>query len=120
MDREIYLIPRRLDDPPQFFFWDADEAILVIVFTLIGALLGQILVGLVLGLLLARGFARVKAEGGRGIVTRFLYWYTPSRWWLRRTLPLRQHPPVPGAPSGIPTQRRRIARIPSHVREYAG
>lgn len=41
VDREIYLIPRRLDDPPQFFFWDADEAILVIVFTLMGALLGQ-------------------------------------------------------------------------------
>ena len=95
MDLEQYLIPRRLDDPPQFFFWDADEASLVIFFTLMGALLGQILVGVVVGLLLARGFARVKAEGGRGVVTRFLYWYTPSPWWFR-------------------------GHAPSHVREYVG
>ncbi|MFA7606518.1 type IV conjugative transfer system protein TraL [Sedimenticola hydrogenitrophicus] len=95
MDQERYLIPRRLDDPPQFFFWDADEAILVIFFTLMGALLGQILVGVVIGLLLSRGFARVKAEGGRGIIARFLYWYTPSAWWFR-------------------------GRAPSHVREYVG
>jgi len=120
VDRELYLIPRRLDDPPQFFFWDADEAILVIVFTLIGALLGLILVGLVVGLLAARGFARVKAEGGRGIVTRFLYWYTPSRWWLRRTLPARRHPSSNGEYQATPRRHLRIARIPSHVREYTG
>jgi conjugal transfer pilus assembly protein TraL len=95
VDQEHYLIPRRLDDPPQFFFWDADEAILVIFFALMGALLGQILVGAVIGLLLARGFARVKAEGGRGIIARFLYWYTPSSWWFR-------------------------GRAASHVREYVG
>ncbi len=95
MDQEHYLIPRRLDDPVQFFFWDADEAILVIFFTLMGALLGQILVGIVVGLLLSRAFARVKAEGGRGVITRFLYWYTPSPWWFR-------------------------GRAASHVREYVG
>lgn len=95
MDQEHYLIPRRLDDPVQFFFWDADEAILVIFFTLMGALLGQILVGIVVGLLLSRAFARVKAESGRGVITRFLYWYTPSQWWFR-------------------------SRAASHVREYTG
>lgn len=95
MDEEHYLIPRRLDDPPQFFFWDADEAMVVIVFTLIGALLGQIVPGVLSGVLLARGLARVKAQGGRGIIPRFLYWYTPSAWWFR-------------------------GRAPSHVREYTG
>lgn len=95
MDQEHYLIPRRLDDPVQFFFWDADEAILVIFLTLMGALLGQILVGIAVGLLLSRAFARVKADGGRGVITRFLYWYTPSQWWFR-------------------------GRAASHVREYVG
>ncbi len=95
MDQEHYLIPRRLDDPPQFFLWDADEAVLVIFFVLLGALLGQIIVGAIIGLLLARTFTRVKAEGGRGIIPRFLYWYTPSQWWFR-------------------------SRCPSHVREYLG
>lgn len=95
MEQERYLIPRRLDDPAQFFFWDADEAVVVIFFTLMGALLGEILVGIAIGLLLARAFARVKAEGGRGVITRVLYWYTPSPWWFR-------------------------SKAPSHVREYVG
>ncbi len=95
MDEAHFLIPRRLDDPPQFFLWDADEAVLVIFFVLLGALLGLIVPGAVIGLLLARGFTRVKAEGGRGIIPRFLYWYTPSQWWFR-------------------------SRAPSHVREYLG
>ncbi len=92
---EQYWIPRRLDDPPQFFFWDADAAFMVIFFGLMGAMLGQILVGVVIGLLLARGLGRIKAEGGYGIIPRFLYWYTPSAWWLK-------------------------SRAPSHVREYIG
>ena len=95
MDEAHFLIPCRLDDPPQFFLWDADEAVLVIFFVLLGALLGLIVLGAVIGLLLARGFTRVKAEGGRGIIPRFLYWYTPSQWWFR-------------------------SRAPSHVREYLG
>ena len=95
MDDAHFLIPRHLDDPPQFFLWDADEAMLVVFFVLLGALLGLIIPGALIGFLLGRGFARVKAEGGRGVIPRVLYWYTPSQWWLR-------------------------SRAPSHVREYLG
>ncbi len=95
MQQDDYLIPRRLDDPPTFFFWDADIAVVMIIFLLLGALLGWALVGGVLGFLLARGLDRIKADGGQGVIPRFLYWYTPSEWWLK-------------------------ARAPSHVREYIG
>ena len=41
--------------------------------------------GALIGFLLGRGFARIKAEGGRGVIPRVLYWYTPSQWWLLGT-----------------------------------
>ena len=49
----------------------------------------------VIGIACAKQLAKVKAEGGRGLLVRALYWYTPSDWWL---------------PS----------LTPSHVREYVG
>lgn len=93
-----YWIPRRLDDPVQFFFWDADVAFVVIVFLMLGSLLNHFLAvagATVLGVMAARALSRIKAEGGRGVIARFLSWYTPSVWWLR-------------------------PRAPSHVREYTG
>jgi len=98
MDPERYLIPRRLDDPPQLFLWDADEAVLVVLFALMGALLGGgwgLAVGLGLGVFLARALARVKEEGGRQVLMAWVYWHTPSDWWFR-------------------------GRAASHVREYLG
>lgn len=93
-----YWIPRRLDDPVQFFFWDADVAVVVIVFLVLGSLLNHLLAvvgAAIIGVVAARSLSRIKAEGGRGVIARFLFWYTPSEWWLR-------------------------ARAPSHVREYTG
>ena len=56
MDEAHFLIPRRLDDPPQFFLWDADEAVLVIFFVLLGALL----VAACLGALVRRSDERLE------------------------------------------------------------
>lgn len=91
------MIPRTLDDPPLFFLWQADEAMLVVVGTIFGALMGKvlILVGLAVGIWGARSLGTLKAEGGRGLLIRALYWYTPSDWWF---------------PS----------LTPSHIREYIG
>ena len=95
MDAAHFVIPRRLDDPPQLFLWDADEAVLFLFLALLGALLGQAVAGIVLAWLVGRAFARVKAIGGRAIVVRWLYWHTPSAWWCR-------------------------TRAASHVREHIG
>ena len=94
---ERFAIPRTLDDPPLFFLWSADEAMIVIIGTVFGAMLGKvmILVGLAVGIGSARSFARLKSEGGRGLLIRALYWYTPPDWWF-------------------------ASATPSHVREYVG
>jgi type IV conjugative transfer system protein TraL len=84
---ERYLIPRTLDDPPLFFMWSFDEAALVLIWALLGALLGLLLPALVLGVICARLFNRMKAEGGRGLLVRILYWYTPSSWWFPSIAP---------------------------------
>lgn len=95
MDEEDFWIPRHLDAPPLLFMWEADSAILVIVCILIGGLLNMFLMGVVLAVVLGRGYAHLKEEGGRGLIMKILYWYTPSDVWLTR-------------------------RIPSHIREYIG
>jgi conjugal transfer pilus assembly protein TraL len=94
---ERFAIPRTLDDPPLFFLWNFDEAAVVILWGMLcGLLSGKLFIpGIVIGVLCARQFARVKTEGGRGLLVRALYWYTPSDWWF-------------------PTV------TPSHVREYLG
>ena len=83
---ERYLVPRRLDDPPQFFLWDADEAVLVItgavLFSVAGDGLG-FLVGAALGLLAARGLATLKLQGGIETIKAFLWWTTWSEPWWR-------------------------------------
>lgn len=90
-----YVIPRTLDDPPLFFMWNFDEAIIVIVAGILFGILGQLVPGLFAGYLLARAYARLKAQGGRGLLMKALYWMTPSDWWLR-------------------------SRAPSNIREYVG
>jgi len=95
MDMTPYMIPRHLDDPPMVFMWEADEAGTFIFLMMFGALFQQFLIGLVLGFFSARTLARIKQAGGRGLILRFLYWYTRSDLWVK-------------------------CRAPSFVREYAG
>ncbi len=82
---ERYLVPRRLDDPPQFFMWDADEAVLVIAAAILFSVAGNglgFLAGAALGLFAARGLATLKLQGGLGTIKAFLWWYTWSDpWW---------------------------------------
>jgi len=95
MEMERYMIPRHLDDPPMVFMWDADEAGTFMFLMLFGALFQQFIAGVILGLLTSRALARIKQAGGRGLILRFLYWYTRSDLWIK-------------------------CRAPSFMREYAG
>ncbi|RME81011.1 MAG: type IV conjugative transfer system protein TraL [Caldilineae bacterium] len=82
---ERYLVPRRLDDPPQFFLWDFDEAALVIACTVLFSISGGLgfLVGIALGLLAARGLSTLKLQGGLSTILAFLWWYSWSDPWWR-------------------------------------
>lgn len=95
MDDNDYWIPRNLDAPPLMFMWEADSAILVIFWLIVGGVLNMFLMGVVLAIAFGRGYAYLKEEGGRGLLMKILFWYTPSEMWLSK-------------------------RIPSHIREYIG
>ncbi len=90
-----YWIPRTLDAPPLFFIWEADNAMLFIFWVIMGAVINMFWLGLFFAVLFSRGYARLKEEGGKGLIMKILYWYTPSDIWLSR-------------------------RMPSHIREYFG
>lgn len=87
MDIEHYLIPRHLDAPPMFLIFEADTAAIFLGCLFFGLMFQAVLVFAPIGLVLARAYARLKAEGGRGIFVQTMYWYTPSKLWLRRTPP---------------------------------
>lgn len=95
MEDEDFWIPRELDAPPLFFIWEADGAIIFIVCLLLGAMLNMFVAGLVIAFIIVKGWAYLKDEGGRGLLMKFLYWYTPSDIWLTK-------------------------KLPSHIREYIG
>lgn len=95
MDTDDYWIPRNLDAPPLFFIWETDTALIWIVWLFMGALLNMFFLGLFFAIIFGRGYARLKEEGGAGLITKIMYWYTPSELWLSK-------------------------RLPSHIREYLG
>lgn len=93
MDNDDYWIPRNLDAPNLFFLWEADSAMIVILFLILGGTLNMFVLGVVLALFVGRGYQYLKEEGGKGLLIKVLYWYTPSDLWLSK-------------------------KIPSHIREY--
>ncbi len=82
-----FWIPRTLDDPPLFFIWQADVAYFYILFFILGSLLNMVVMGIVVAIFVARGYARLKEEGGKGLIVKFLYWHGPDCLW-----PLGRHP----------------------------
>ncbi len=68
-------IPRYIDDPPQVFWWEADEVAAFSGAFVLGALAGHGLAGLVAGVALSWLLARLKAGGGSSRLPRLAYWY---------------------------------------------
>lgn len=95
MDDNDYWIPRNLDAPALFFMWEADSAMLFIGCLVLAGVMNMFLVGIVIAVIVNKAYGHLKEEGGRGLLMRMLYWYTPSELWLSK-------------------------RLPSHVREYVG
>jgi conjugal transfer pilus assembly protein TraL len=88
MDEESrwLVIPRRLDDPPKFLFWDFDVASIACLGMAFGALSGQFLLGCVGGCLAAYAWSRTKQGKHRGYGLHVAYWNLPVRIF-RRTPP---------------------------------
>lgn len=95
MDNEDYWIPRNLDAPPLLFKWEADSAVLFVMMLILFGVLNMYLFGMFAAFLSCRGYSYMKEEGGRGLIMKTLYWYTPSEIMFSN-------------------------KVPSHIREYIG
>lgn len=84
MNDEDFLMPRTLDDPPLFFVWEFDSASFFIFWVLMGLVINMFVLGLFMAIIFARGYARLKEEGGKGLIIRVIYWFTPSDWCSTR------------------------------------
>lgn len=87
MDDRKLLIPRTLDAPPRFFFWDFDIALVFLVLLGFGILSGQVLIGGLVGMIGAAIFQRAKSGEHPGYLLHLLYWHLPVGIALRRTPP---------------------------------
>ncbi len=84
---EDYWIGRNLDAPQLFFMWEADRAYFAMLWVLGGMLMGSTILGVMAAMIFGRLYAQIKEEGGKGLLPRILYWYTPSSYWLSSYLP---------------------------------
>ena len=74
----VVKVEQRLQDPPQFFFLPADEAVAAIVPIVFGILGKQIFVGAALGIVSYFIWKRVKGERGLTGLLAVLYWIFPK------------------------------------------
>lgn len=70
-----HAIPRRLDDPGKFLFWEMDVAMVAAGAIAAGVLAGTVSVGIVLGIAGAALYNRLKAGKHRGMALHLLYWH---------------------------------------------
>ncbi|EAT10689.1 type IV conjugative transfer system protein TraL (plasmid) [Bermanella marisrubri] len=74
---ENYWIPRTLEDPPLFFVWEMDTAVVFLTSMIIFLLFSSPIIGFFVSLWLSKSYARVKEQGGVSLFGSFLYWYLP-------------------------------------------
>ncbi|MFK5948041.1 MAG: type IV conjugative transfer system protein TraL [Methylococcales bacterium] len=87
MEQSDFWIPRNLEAPSMFFLWEADSALLVGFWIFMGAMLNMFVLGLFLAVVFSRGYEYLKEEGGKGLIMKLVYWYSPSELWVSRRFP---------------------------------
>jgi len=87
MDEALLAIPRHLDDPPRFLFWDLDEAILFMLALILGMVAGLLFAGAAAGIVLVIAYGKAKSGRHRAFALHLMYWYLPVTLGFRRTPP---------------------------------
>jgi conjugal transfer pilus assembly protein TraL len=87
MDEALLAIPRHLDDPPRFLFWDLDEAILFMLALILGMMVDLLFAGAATGVALVIAYGRAKSGRHRAFALHLMYWYLPVTLGFRRTPP---------------------------------
>ena len=87
MNEALLAIPRHLDDPPRFLFWDLDEAILFMLALILGIMVDLLFVGAASGVALVVAYGRAKSGRHHAFALHLLYWHLPVTLGFRRTPP---------------------------------
>lgn len=85
MDNRKYMIPRRLDDPPRFFFWEMDVAVVFMTIMMFGIMVGVFVIPAMLACAAAIGFSKLKQGQQKGFGIHVLYWHLPVTLGFKRT-----------------------------------
>lgn len=80
-------VPRSLDAPPRFFFWDFDVAIVFLLCLGFGIVTGFTMTFSVIGIFAAAGFSRLRSGQHPGYLIHLMYWYLPISVGFKRTPP---------------------------------
>jgi conjugal transfer pilus assembly protein TraL len=85
MDEELYhlMVPRMLDEPPKFLFWDFDVAIVFLGILLFGILAGFFLTSVAAGAFAGYLLQKMKAGQQKGYGLHVLYWHLPLNTFKR-------------------------------------
>ncbi len=80
-------IPRHLDDPPRFLFWDLDEALLFMLALIVGMLMQAFFIGCAVGAVLVVLYGKAKSGRHRAFALHLMYWHLPVGLGFKRTPP---------------------------------
>ncbi|WP_372574748.1 type IV conjugative transfer system protein TraL [Ruegeria jejuensis] len=84
---KVIKVEQRLQDPPQFFIFPADEAVVAGIPFMLGLLSKQAFVGVGLGIVFFLLWKRVKGERGLSGLLALLYWIIPKEVTIFRSFP---------------------------------
>ena len=85
MDDHDYhlMVPRRLDDPPKFLFWDFDVAIVWIGVVFMGIAGNFFITSLILAFAASYMVQKAKSGQQKGYGLHMLYWHLPIKLFKR-------------------------------------
>ena len=84
IDESDFRIPRNLEAPKMLLIWSLDSSMLFIVTLILFGMLNLFVVGFFAAYSLTRSYSYLKEEGGKGLIVKVLYWYTPSGLWFSK------------------------------------
>ena len=94
-DNQFY-IPKYLDEPEKFLFWNIDETMILGIPFITGVFFSSVDTGFLLGVAFLTLYKKVKGRGGKGFFKGWLYWNFPAQFSQLKSTP------------------------PSYIKEYVG
>lgn len=68
-------IPRRIDEPPHFLMWSADEIAPMLLGLTVGVFIGQVFICLIVGVLVTNFYKKFRDNHPDGFILHLIYWH---------------------------------------------